>query len=163
MTSRYTRKSQRRSKRGFTLTELMVVVGLIALLVSLLMPAITKARAAAQASVCLSNLRQMGNAWQMYVCENKGRLPEYMWQTPGTPDIAWRGYWLGILDTYKVRGDALLCPSAREAMPFNQQNKGFGNVNFAWTGQYMAIGSGARFNANSNRQHSKADRLWDRG
>ena len=138
---------------GFTLTELMVVVGLIALLISLLMPAITKARAAAQASVCLSNLRQMGNAWQMYVTENKSRLPEYMWQTPATAEVAYRGYWLGILDTYKVRGDALLCPSAYEVIPFNQ-NRGFGNVSYAWTGKYSSPGTAVRLNGSIFRNGS---------
>jgi len=138
------RKPQGKSKRGFTLTELMVVVGLIALLISLLMPAITKARAAAQASVCLSNLRQMGTAWQLYTCENKGRLPEYMWQLPMQPDVAYRGYWPGILESYKVRGDALMCPSASEVIPFAAANKGFGNVSYAWTGKYSTLGTVVR-------------------
>jgi hypothetical protein len=131
----------------------MVVVGLIALLISLLMPAITKARAAAQASVCLSNLRQMGNGWQMYVAENKGRLPEYMWQMPATPDVVWRGYWIGILDSYKVRGDVLMCPTASDVIPFNQ-NRGFGNVVYAWTGQYSTLGTVVKLNPTTFRQGS---------
>src|SRR5918993_6089601 len=90
-------------RRGFTLTELLVVMGLIALLISLLMPALGQARAAARSTGCLSNLRQMGLAWTMYLSENRGHLPEHITSTPLTPDIAWRGYWLGILDAYNVR------------------------------------------------------------
>src|SRR5439155_6116532 len=121
--------------RGFTLTELLVVIGVIAVLISLLLPALGKARAAANETSCLSNLRQMGAAWTMYLTEHRGRLPEYIWNTPPTPEIAWRGYWLGILDSYSVRGQTLLCPAASEAIPFNL-NGGFGNVKYAWTGRF---------------------------
>src|SRR4051794_5172848 len=133
--------------RGFTLTELLVVIGLVMLLVSLLMPALGQARAAARSTGCLSNLRQMGNAWTMYLAENRGRLPEYIWSTPPTPDIAWRGYWTGILDTYRVRDDAIMCPAASEPIPFKQLNKGFGAVDYGWTGRYESNGTGIRFNA----------------
>ena len=63
-----------RHTRGFTLTELLVVLGLIAMLISLIMPVMTKARAAAFATGCMSNLRQMGQAWEMYTAEHRGRL-----------------------------------------------------------------------------------------
>src|SRR5438105_4786690 len=118
--------SYRGRGRAFTLTELLVVVGLIAMLIALLLPVVGKAKAAANATACLSNLRQMGSAWTIYTAENRGRLLEYVWLTPLTPELAWRGYWLGVLDANKVRGDALLCPAANEPIPFNQ-NKGFGN------------------------------------
>lgn len=60
---------------GFTLVELLVVIGIIALLVAILMPALSKARGQAQWAACLSNLKQLGNALQMYAQENKGYLP----------------------------------------------------------------------------------------
>ena len=55
------------TRRAFTLTELLVVMGLIAMLLSLLLPVVTKARAASHAAKCLANLREMGNAWTMYI------------------------------------------------------------------------------------------------
>lgn len=140
--------------RAFTLTELLVVIGLIALLVSLLMPALGQARAAARSTGCLSNLRQMGTAWTMYLTENRGHLPEYMWQAPLTPDVTWRGYWMGILDTYNVRDDAILCPAANEPIPFKGLNKGWGNVQYAWTGKYESNGTPIRFNAQLYRDGS---------
>lgn len=141
------------TRRGFTLTELLVVLGLIALLVSLLMPVVGRARAAANAAACLSNLRQMGTAWAMYTAENRGRLLDYVWYTPLTPDVAWNGYWPGVLDEYEVRGETILCPSANAAIPFNQ-NRGFGNVAYAWSGRYQSAGSVARFNAAMYRDSS---------
>ena len=138
---------------GFTLTELLVVVGLIALLISLLMPALNRARAASNAVTCLSNLRQMGMAWSNYVTENHGRLPEYLWQTPANPDVAWRAYWLGILETYKVHDDTILCPAARDVIPFNQ-NRGYGSAAYAWTGKYQSPGTVVRYNVATYRDSS---------
>jgi prepilin-type N-terminal cleavage/methylation domain-containing protein len=144
---------KRTIKQGFTLTELLVVIGLIAMLISLVMPVMTKARAAASATTCMSNLRQMGQAWEMYTAENRGRLMEYIWSTPTTPDVSYRGYWLGILDSYRVRGDALLCPVAREPISYSY-NKGCGNVAYAWNGKYATIGTPMRFNIATYRTGS---------
>lgn len=67
---RHTRNAFTRS--GFTLVELMVVVGIIALLIALLLPALRKARSAANTAACLSNLRQLMQASAMYTADNNG-------------------------------------------------------------------------------------------
>jgi prepilin-type N-terminal cleavage/methylation domain-containing protein/prepilin-type processing-associated H-X9-DG protein len=61
--------------RGFTLVELLVVIGIIALLVSILLPALNKARRAAMDMQCLSNLRQVAQASLIYAHDWKGVLP----------------------------------------------------------------------------------------
>ena len=63
--------------RGFTLIELLVVISIIALLISILLPVLTSARAAGRRSVCLSNIRQVGLMHFLYADDYDGRL-----QTP---------------------------------------------------------------------------------
>ncbi len=60
------------SRRGFTLVELLVVIGIIALLISILLPALNRARASAQKVVCMTHLHDLGQALQLYVNDNKG-------------------------------------------------------------------------------------------
>lgn len=60
---------------GFTLIELLVVIAIIALLMSILMPALYKAKEQSRTVICRSNLHQYGLAARMYVDENRGRFP----------------------------------------------------------------------------------------
>ena len=64
----------RRRRRAFTLVELLVVIGIIALLISILMPALGRAREQSRRLRCLSNMRQLTLAWLGYAQNNKGKL-----------------------------------------------------------------------------------------
>jgi prepilin-type N-terminal cleavage/methylation domain-containing protein/prepilin-type processing-associated H-X9-DG protein len=71
----YTCRTSRRPA-AFTLVELLVVIGIIALLVGILLPSLARARESARATQCLSNMRQVGLAFTMFANAHGGHLPQ---------------------------------------------------------------------------------------
>jgi len=140
-------------RKGFTLTELLTVLGLIAVLLSLLLPVLGKTRAAAQSTACLSNLRQMSTVWMVYTTESRGRFMDYIWHVPGDPTAAWDGYWPGILARNGVRNNVLICPSASD-LPANGSNRGYGDAETAWSGKYAPNGSAIKMTSTNYRDGS---------
>jgi prepilin-type N-terminal cleavage/methylation domain-containing protein/prepilin-type processing-associated H-X9-DG protein len=82
-------KAGARSAAGFTLVELLVVIGIIAVLIAMLLPALNKAREQARATKCLSNLRQLAIALVSYCNNNKGSFPGQGQRGGGNNWIAW--------------------------------------------------------------------------
>ena len=115
-------------RRGFTLVELLVVIGIVAVLVAILLPALNRARRQARAVVCLSNLRQLGMVFQTYVADHKGKPPP--------------GGFGGVLHFFIPRNDRItdspqivFCPEATEVgHPENhgQFDAYLGTAHLAW-------------------------------
>jgi len=89
---------ERTNRQGFTLVELLVVIGIIGVLAALLMPALSRARAQGKRVSCMSNMRQLGFAVQMYLSENDSRYFDYYRDIPD----GGRLWWFGLEPDYGV-------------------------------------------------------------
>jgi prepilin-type N-terminal cleavage/methylation domain-containing protein/prepilin-type processing-associated H-X9-DG protein len=92
--------------RAFTLVELLVVIGIIALLIAILLPVLSRARQAGNRTKCLSNIRSLALAQASYAAELKGLLVE-----AGDGSFAVQGSWIGTLEPYAGHALVRRCPS----------------------------------------------------
>ena len=104
-------------KKAFTLIELLVVISIIALLLSILVPALGVAKKQAQNVVCKSNLHQWGLTWKLYTQDYDGKFPNLKDRDPDVNSTGMRSYWTECLGPYLGEGsrgtDIYLCPSAK--------------------------------------------------
>jgi prepilin-type N-terminal cleavage/methylation domain-containing protein len=92
---------------GFTLIELLVVISIIALLMSILMPALNRANRQAKAAMCKSNLHQWGIIFEMYTSEHDGLFPA---------DCSIREGYVTLIIPYLQNEKLRLCPTATKTM-----------------------------------------------
>src|SRR3954471_16947270 len=75
MLTRFVRPPPRRCRHAFTLVELLVVIGIIAVLIGILLPVVSAARQRAETTSCMATLRNLGQAMYAYSVEFKGAVP----------------------------------------------------------------------------------------
>lgn len=93
--------------RGFTLLELLVVIAIVALLTSILVPALNKAKATTKDLLCTSRLRELGSIWKMYTNDNDGRFMER-----GCGSSHGAVTWFHSIRGYYSNLEMLVCPLA---------------------------------------------------
>jgi len=91
---------KRRHPSGFTLIELLVVVAIIALLISILLPTLSRAKAQSRMAVCKSNLREYGKACTYYLADHDDVFPPHVHHWDNTPDGNGYPHWFNLLDWY---------------------------------------------------------------
>ncbi len=103
------------SRRGFTLIELLVVIAIIAILASILFPVFSRARAKARQTACLSNMKQLALALNMYAQDYDGVLPAWCFGATGNSDnCASQGAytWDAVVQPYTKNIQILTCPDS---------------------------------------------------
>jgi len=103
-----------RRRAGFTLIELLVVIAIIAILAAILFPVFARAREAARATSCRSNLKQYATATLMYVQDYDEVYPFQASNTLGS--LGCITYFYGVVDPYVKNKQITICPSERDAL-----------------------------------------------
>ncbi len=125
------------SRRAFTLIELLVVISIVALLMAVLLPALSRVRKQARAVACRANLRQWGIALHVYANTHDGKLPPgNLTFTRGYYDELWR---TTMLDSRNSKG-IMLCPMATRV---SEETSGEGATFKAWRRSPVNIGKPA--------------------
>ena len=132
--------------KTFTLIELLVVIAIIAILASMLLPALNNARDTAKKIKCVSNLKQLGVAFTMYIPDYNGYCPKFSGGGAFLSNANYGTHWMGLLYLYSKSGGIFLCPSNRNRLAENMKKGMFTETNATDYGyNYCHIGGDFRY------------------
>jgi prepilin-type processing-associated H-X9-DG protein len=153
---------------GFTLIELLVVFGIVALLIAMLLPVLSHARAAAQTAACASNIRQLHIASTAYAAENRGYWPpaHFDYTTVATNLHRWHGTRKSISQPFEMTGSPLFpflrtgkikqCPSFEPAKAGFEPSAGGYGYNYHYLGSSIAVEVGVPY---ADNRPAKAEKI----
>lgn len=115
------------NRAAFTLIEMLLVVTILAMLISILLPTMTKARDGVRTAACAATMRQLNDAFSAYLRDNQGRSFIYI---GNVGQVSFDNFWMALLEKYSGKVDEFrVCPQASQ-----KSETGWGTANLAWSG-----------------------------
>lgn len=162
MCSAFARRDRVHSRHGFTLVELLIVIGIIAALIAILLPTISKARAQSKRTACMSNLRSIGQGMYLYAQAYRDRLPNTNPPGASYDDDAANTVMVTFNDMFVRSAGVFWCPGDEDPMPAKIETADYFLPNSAHVSyEFYSLYWYSQFGPMLTKMKGKAPLAWD--